>query len=236
MLLPFFVICEKHLKMKLLFRIIFCYPFFVVLYNFINLKSLLDLKLNNLNNNYIKISSSNYEILFLTFLVLFSLSVISIVFNLFRFFGIFYLTLSLIFYYLFLDADFFVFGMIGGLLLLIYDVKMNKISGKSIKNKIKNSSKSIKKVEIVNNKNNCVAEPIKESDDVASRWREYELKRRPASSRFTHLINEFVYRAKFLNFFKRKVKRSVFPEFVVLTLVICSCATLLIVVNLMKIQ
>jgi hypothetical protein len=124
--------------------------------------------------------------------------------------------------------------MIGGLLLLSYDVKISKTPNSCKKNKIKNNSKSIKKSKASDNKNNCIAEAIEESDVVASRWREYELKRRP-SSRFTNMINDFVSRIEFLNFFKRKVKRSVFPEFVVLTLVVCSCATLLIVVNLMKI-
>ena len=229
--------------MKFLFKFIFCVPLFIILSNLIKFKGNVELELFEFYKNYIKISSFSPEILFWAFFTLFALSVLLIIFNFCRFFGIFWLISSLIFYYLFLDADFFVFGMIGGLLLLSYDVKSVSISKKlektvkkpeKIKKKLKNRSKSTKNRKVVDDKGVELVGATQKEDEIANRWKEYDLKHRPVRSRFEKIRDELFSRLKILKFFNREVKRSVFPEFVMLTVVICSCAALLIIVNLVK--
>jgi len=248
--------------MKFLIKILFCSPFFVILYNLIRYRSSVSVeffKNYRTYRGYLGIVDENELFcvenvfrscscdecvqfyLFSIYFLLFSVGIFLILFNFWKFFGIFSVIFCLIFYYLILDADFFVFGMIGGLILLYYESDSTKILKNPYKKReiLKNIEKNEKKTEKIENKikikeknsekNEEVVCGNASEDEIALKWKEYDEKYRPVRSKFRKFLEN-------LKIPKKKVTRSLFPEFLMLTIVFCVCFSLVIVVNLLKNQ
>ena len=121
--------------MQFLFKCLFCSPVFVIIFNLIKYKSNV---LEKLSTSYASarefsptLPSLGSESLFLILILMFSVGFLLLIFNFFKLLGIFSLIFALIFYYLVLDADFFVFGMVGGLFLMFFEVESVK-KGKKV--------------------------------------------------------------------------------------------------------
>jgi hypothetical protein len=253
--------------MQFLFKCLFCSPVFVIIFNLIKYKSNV---LEKLSTSYASardfsptLPSLGSESLFYILISMFSVGFLLLIFNFWKLLGIFSLIFSLIFYYLVLDADFFVFGMIGGLFLMFFEntsvksvqiaknvEKNDKKLKKSVK-KNKNGSKVIKNQKVVDGKGverPIPAVPVKEIADkrpipavaahpvneMAERWKKYDEKTSPARKKVEIFFTDRVIEFKNKFFSSGRRKTNVFRELVTITIVICGCVGSLVVVLLFQ--
>ena len=233
--------------MQFLFKCLFCSPVFVIIFNLIKYKSNV---LEKLSTSYASarefsptLPSLGSESLFLILILMFSVGFLLLIFNFFKLLGIFSLIFALIFYYLVLDADFFVFGMVGGLFLMFFEVesvkkgkKVEKIEKKLKKagKKIKNGPKGLKKAEVVDGKGVDRPIPSVPMDKEALRWKKYDEKTAPARKKVEIFFSDRVIELKNRFFPARSKKTDVSRELITLTIVICGCVCSMFIVFLLQ--
>ncbi len=236
--------------MQFLFKCLFCSPVFVIIFNLIKYKSNV---LEKLSTSYAfardfspTLPSLGSESLFLILILMFSVGFLLLFFNFCKFLGIFSLIFALIFYYLVLDADFFVFGMIGGLFLMFFEnpslrtgqiaknvEKIDKKLKKSSK-KIKKGQKLVKKGIVVDGKGvgrPILAVPV---DEEAERWKKYDEKTASSRKKVEILFLDRLIVLKDRFFPSRPRKGSIFGELVTITIVMCGCVGSLIIIFLVQ--
>lgn len=233
--------------MQFLFKCLFCSPVFVIIFNLIKYKSNV---LEKLSTSYASarefsptLPSLSSESLFLILILMFSVGFLLLIFNFFKLLGIFSLIFALIFYYLVLDADFFVFGMVGGLFLMFFEVesvkkgkKVEKIEKKLKKagKKIKNGEKVLKKAEVVDGKGIDRPIPSVPMDEEALRWKKYDEKTAPARKKVEIFFSDRVIELKNRFFPARPKKTDVSRELITCTMVICGCVGSMFIVFLLQ--
>ena len=239
--------------MQFLFKCLFCSPVFVIIFNLIKYNSNV---LEKLSTSYASVRdfsptlpSIGSESLFYILILMFSVGFLLLIFNFWKFLGIFSLIFALIFYYLVLDADFFVFGMIGGLFLMFFEntsvksvqiaknvEKNDKKLKKSVK-KNKNGPKVIKNQKVVDGKGverPSPAVPAVPVDERTDRWKKYDEKTSPVKKKVEIFFTDRVIEFKNKFFSSGRKKTNVFRELVTITIVICGCVGSLVVVLLLK--
>lgn len=236
--------------MQFLFKCLFCSPVFVIIFNLIKYKSNV---LEKLSTSYASardfsptLPSLGSESLFYILILMFSVGFLLFIFNFWKLLGIFSLIFALIFYYLVLDADFFVFGMIGGLFLMFFEntsvksvkkvKKVEKIEKKLKKagNKIKNGPKVLKKAEVVDGKGIDRPIPSVPMDEEALRWKKYDEKTAPSRKKVEIFFSDRVIELKNRFFPARSKKKDVSRELITCTMVICGCVGSLVIVFLLQ--
>lgn len=236
--------------MQFLFKCLFCSPVFVIIFNLIKYKSNV---LEKLSTSYASardfsptLPSLGSESLFYILILMFSVGFLLFIFNFWKLLGIFSLIFALIFYYLVLDADFFVFGMIGGLFLMFFEntsvksVQMRKNVEKIDKKlkkagkKIKNGPKVLKKAEVVDGKGIDRPIPSVPMNEEALRWKKYDEKTAPARKKVEIFFLDRVIELKNRFFPARSKKKDVSRELITCTMVICGCVGSLVIVLLLQ--